>query len=172
MEKKDLVEGDEAPLFKLDSYNSGTINLGSLIGDQKLVLIFSRYFGCPICQVDFRELMTRRSEIEEKGAKIIYITQSSEEKAKEYIEKENINFPVVPSSKDELYADYGLGLMTPETVKQVPLKLKDVQKYGFVHGEYEGNEQQEPGQYVIDEQGIIIHALKGWIDIDKLLSVL
>ncbi|KKM94811.1 hypothetical protein LCGC14_1194600 [marine sediment metagenome] len=172
MEKKDLSKGDEAPLFNLDSYNAGTINLGSLIGDQKLVLIFSRYFGCPICQVDFRELMTRRSEIEEKGAKIIYITQSSEEKAKEVIEKENINFPVILSSKDELYTDYGLGLMSPETVKQIPLKLKDVRKFGFEHGEYEGWEKQGPGQFVIDEQGKIIHALKGWLDIDKLLSVL
>ena len=172
MEKKDLNEGDEAPLFKLDSYNAGSINLASLIGDQKLVLIFSRYFGCPICQVDFKELMTRRSEIEKKGAKIIYITQSSEEKAKEYIEKENITFPVIPSSKDKLYADYGLGLMTPDTVKQIPLKLKDVRKYGFEHGEYEGWEKQGPGQFIINEQGKIIHALKGWLDIDKLLSVL
>ena len=172
MEKKDLSKGDEAPLFNLDSYNAGKINLGRLIGDQKLVLIFSRYFGCPICQVDFKELMTRRSEIEEKGAKIIYITQSSEEKAEEFIEKENINFPVIPSSKDELYTDYGLGLMTPETVKQIPLKLKDVRKFGFEHGEYEGWEKQGPGQFVIDEQGKIIHALKGWLDIDKILSVL
>ena len=172
MEKKDLSEGDEAPLFTLDSYNAGTINLASIIGDQKLVLIFSRYWGCPICQVDFKELMTRRSEIEAKGARILYITQSGEKIAREYIEKEKIDFPVIPSSKDELYADYGLGLMTPETVKQIPLKLKDVMKYGFKHGEYEGWEKQGPGQFVINEQGKIIHALKGWLDIDKLLSVL
>ena len=37
MDKKDLLEGDEAPLFKLDSYNAGTIDSGSLIGDQKIV---------------------------------------------------------------------------------------------------------------------------------------
>jgi len=172
MEKKDLSEGDEAPLFTLDSYNAGTINLANIIGDQKLVLIFSRYWGCPICQVDFKELMTRRSEIEAKGARILYITQSGEKIAREYIEKEKIDFPVIPSSKDELYADYGLGLMTPETVKQIPLKLKDVMKYGFKHGEYEGWEKQGPGQFIINEQGKIIHALKGWLDIDKLLSAL
>ena len=131
MENKNLSEGDKAPLFKLDSYNAGSIDLGSLIGDQKIVLIFSRYFGCPICQVDFKDFMDRKSEIEEKGAKIIYITQSSEAKAREYIQEENIEFPIIPSSKDELYADYGLELMNPETVKQIPLKLKDVQKYGF-----------------------------------------
>jgi len=171
MEKKDITEGDKAPLFTLDSYNAGSINLAELRG-QKIVLIFSRYFGCPICQSDLKNLMERKSEIEEKGVKILYITQSGEKIASEYIEQKKIDFPVIPSSKDELYTDYGLGLMTSEAVKQIPLKLKDVKKYGFNHGEYEGWEKQGPGQFVIDEQGKIIHASKGWLNIDSLLSVL
>ena len=171
MEKKDITEGDQAPSFMLDSYNAGSINLAELRG-QKIVLIFSRYFGCPICQSDLKNLMERKSEIEEKGVKILYITQSGEKIAIECIEQKKIDFPVIPSSKDELYADYGLGLMTSEAVKQIPLKLKDVKEYGFKHGEYEGWEKQGPGQFVIDEQGKIIHASKGWLNIDSLLSVL
>jgi len=172
MEKKDIKEGDKALLFKLESFNAGEIDLAELLGKQKIVLIFSRYFGCPICLVDLNTLMKRKSEIQGKGAKILYITQSGEVVAKKYIEKEKIDFPVIPSSKDELYAKYGLGVMTNEAVKQIPAKLKDVKKYGFEHGEYEGWEKQGPGQFVIDEQGIIIHALKGWLDIDNLLAVL
>ena len=49
-----------------------------------------RDFGCTICQVDLKELMNRKTEIEEKGAKILYITQSGEKIANEYIKKENI----------------------------------------------------------------------------------
>lgn len=172
MEKKELTEGSEAPLFKLNSYNAGKIDLGSLIGDQKIVLIFSRYFGCPICQVDLKELLKRKAEIEGKDAKILYITQSGEKIAREYIDNEKIDFPVIPSSKDELYAEYGLGLMTSEAVNLIPQKLKEVQKHGFKHGEYEGWEKQGPGQFVIDENGVIIHALKGWLNIDSLLSVI
>jgi peroxiredoxin len=171
MELKDINEGDKAPLFTLNSYNAGQINLEELRG-QKIVLIFSRYFGCPICQSDLKILMESESKIEDKGAKIIYITQSGEKIAKEFIKKETITFPVIPSSKDELYATYGLGLMIPESVKQIPNKLKDVMKYGFKHGEYEGWEKQGPGQFVINEQGITIHALKGWLDVDKIVAVL
>lgn len=171
MEKIEINEGDSAPLFKLESYNAGMIDLAELRKD-KIVLIFSRYFGCPICQSDLKALLERKSEIEAKGVKILYITQSGEKVAKEYIEKEKIDFPVIPSSKDELYAEYGLGLMTSEAVKQIPLKLKDVRKYGFEHGEYEGWEKQGPGQFVIDEDGKIIHAQKGWLDVDSLLVVL
>jgi len=172
MGKKNIEEGDKAPLFKLKSFNAGTINLAEFIGDQKIVLIFSRYFGCPICQLDLKTLLERKHEIEEKGAKILYITQSGEKVAKEYIEKEKINFPIISSSKDELYADYDLGLMTKEAVSQIPVKIKEVRKFGFEHGEYEGWEKQSPGQFVVDEQGKVIHALKGWLDIDKLLAVL
>ena len=172
MEKKEINEGDKAIFFKLDSYNAGIIDLEEIIGDQKIVLIFSRYFGCPICQSDLKIIMERKSEIEAKGARILYITQSGEKIAKEFIENEKIDFPVIPSTKDELYAEWGLGLMTSEAVKQIPLKLKDVRKYGLEHGEYEGWEKQGPGQFIIDEQGKIIHAKKGWIDIDSLLSVL
>ena len=62
--------------------------------------------------------------------------------------------------------------MTSEVVKQISLKLKDVRKYGFEHGEYEGWEKQGPGQFVIDEDGKVIHAQKGWLDVDSLLAVL
>ena len=134
MEKKDITEGNNAPLFKLNSYNAGEIDLAKFKG-KKVVLLFSRYFGCPICQSDLKNLMERKSEIEEKGVKILYITQSGEKIASEYIEQKKIDFPVIPSSKDELYTDYGLG-------------------------------------FVIDEQGKIIHASKGWLNIDSLLSVL
>ncbi|GAG93772.1 unnamed protein product, partial [marine sediment metagenome] len=129
MGKNEINEGDSAPLFKLESYNAGMIDLAELRKD-KIILIFSRYFGCPICQSDLKTLLERKSEIEAKGVKILYITQSGEKVAKEYIEKEKIDFPVIPSSKDELYAEYGLGIMTKEVVSQIPSKLKDVRKYG------------------------------------------
>jgi peroxiredoxin len=167
----ELKEGDKAPMFTLDSFNAGTIELAELKG-QKVVIIFSRYFGCPICLVDFSTLMKRKAEIEEKGVKILYITQSGEKIANEFIRKENIDFPVIPSSKDELYTDYGLNLMTSNSFTKIKEKLNEAKELGIEHGEYEGWEKQGPGQFVINEEGTIIHALKGWLDVDSILSVL
>ncbi|MFX1392591.1 MAG: peroxiredoxin-like family protein [Promethearchaeota archaeon] len=172
MSINEIRVGDKAPLFKIDSYNAGTIDLAEEIGKQKIVLIFSRYFGCPICQLDLNELLDRLSEIENKGVKLLYITQSGEKVAKEFIESKNINFPVIPSSKKELYKDYGLGIMTTEAVQQVRSKFKESLKAGIEHGEYEGWEKQGPGQFVIDTNGAIIHAKQGWLDIDAILEVL
>lgn len=168
----EIKVGDKAPLFKLDSYNAGTINLAEEIGKQKIVIIFSRYFGCPICHLDLNGLLARLFEIIHKGTKLLYITQSGEKVAKEFIEKKNIRFPVIPSSKDELYKDYGLGMMTSEAIKQVRSKLKETLKAGIEHGEYEGWEQQGPGQFVVNTDGTLIHAKQGWLDIEAILEVL
>ncbi len=172
MGENELNVGNKAPLFKLDSYNAGTIDLADIIGKQKIVLIFSRYFGCPICHLDLNTLLERLSEIENKGAKILYITQSGEKVAKEFIKQKKIEFPVIPSSKDELYKDYGLGIMTTEAVKQVRSKVKAAFAAGIEHGEYEGWEKQCPAQFVIDTDGKIIHAKKDWLDIDGILEAL
>ncbi len=172
MGKNKLNIGDRAPIFKLDSYNAGIIDLAALIGTQKIVLIFSRYFGCPICQLDLNILLEDAHRIKEKNAILLYITQSGEKVAKEYIEKYNIDFPVIYSSKDELYNDYGLGLMNPGAVLEVRSKLKEATKLGIQHGEYEGWEKQGPGQFVIDKNGNIIHERKGWLLISEILEVL
>lgn len=164
--------GDKAPLFKIDSYNAGIIDLSDLIGKQKIILIFSRYFGCPICHLDLKNLLERKSEIEAKDAKILYISQSGEKIAKQFIEEKKITFPVIPSSKNELYNDYGLGIMGMEAVKQVRDKFKEAIKFGIKHGEYEGWEKQSPGQFIINSKGVIIHEKLGWLDIDALLKVL
>ena len=167
--------GDKAPVFKAESYNAGIVDLEELIGKQKVVLIFSRYFGCPICQLDSKELIERLHEIEEKGANVLYITQSSKKIAEEMIEKRNISFPVIPSPQEDkktftFYKEYGLGMMSMGAVTKVPGKLKAAKKEGIEHGEYEGWEKQSPGQFIIDEEGKIIHAQKGWLDIDKILE--
>lgn len=171
MGNNEIKVGDKAPLFKLDSFNAGIIDLEELMGKQKIVLIFSRYFGCPICHLDLNMLIERLPEIENKDAKILYITQSGEKVAKEFIEQKKIDFPVIPSSKDELYKEYGLGMMTPEAIKEVRGKFKESIKAGIEHGEYEGWEKQGPGQFVIAD-GTIIHAKQGWLNLDNILEVL
>lgn len=47
--------GEEAPDFSVDSVNLGKITLKEYRG-RNLLLIFSRYFGCPVCQLEFDEL--------------------------------------------------------------------------------------------------------------------
>jgi len=172
MNKNKLKVGDKAPLFEKDSYNAGRISLTQFIGKQKVVLIFSRYFGCPICQLDLNILLENVPKIREKGAKLIYITQSGEKVANEYIKRYSIDFPVVFSAKEDLYAEYGLGMMNAATFSKVRGRLKEAKSQGIEHGDYEGWEKQGPGQFVIDEAGKIVHAEKGWLKLPEIFAIL
>ena len=62
--------GDYAPDFTLDSVNVGIVSLSGYLG-KKVVIIFGRYFGCPVCQLDFDELLQYKDGIREY-AEIIY----------------------------------------------------------------------------------------------------
>ena len=68
--------------------------------------------------------------------------------------------------------EYGLGMMSAGTFTKVRGRLKDAKTQGIEHGEYEGWEKQEPGQFVVDERGDIIHAEKGWLFLPGILEVL
>jgi len=172
MEKKKIKIGDKAPTFKLDSFNAGIIDLSELIGKQMIFLIFSRYFGCSGSQFDLKKLINRYPEIEEEGGKILYITQSGEKIANEFIERKKIEFSVIPSSKDELYKEYGLGMASDETWAEFQKNKKEIAKLGIKHLEYEGWEEQEPGQFLIDKDGEVVYKKKGWLDINSFIEVL
>ena len=172
MSPKRVKVGEEAPTFSMKSYNKGNIDLQQILKEnpnKKLVLIFSRYFGCPICQLDTQEVLNVKEDIREKNGMILLVTQSGSEIAEKKIKELGIDFPVIPSTPEELYADYGLGLMTLSTTIQIPKRLIKAKKAGFEHGAYEGKESQCPGQFIINSSGKVIHAKKGWFDPESLL---
>ena len=97
-----IQAGDYAPDFNLESVNIGTVSLSRYRGKQVLI-IFGRYFGCPACQSDFDELLEYKDKIK-KFADIVYFTQSSPKSTENYIKEYEVDFPVVPDSKEEKYA--------------------------------------------------------------------
>ena len=63
-------------------------------------------------------------------------------------------------------------MMTTEAITQVHIKLKEASKLGIEHGDYEGWEKQGPGQFVIGEDGNILHERKGWLLLPEIFAVL
>ena len=163
--------GDSAPKFSMESVNSGTVSLSDY-GGRKVVLVFGRYFGCPVCQVDFDTLYEMSGKTDEP---IIYFTQSLEGSARKYIEGYNVKFPVVSVPKTsgyQLYKDYGVGMMGFNTMLGILRKAGEARKKGKVHGDYEGRESQSPADFVVDEKGKVIWVNRGLFDAEKLLNFL
>jgi len=165
--------GDLAPEFSLESVNMGTVSLKDYEG-KRLVIIFGRYFGCPVCQLDFDELLKHREMIKEY-AELVYFTQSSLESARGYISEYMVDFPVIPVSKEEdykIYRDYDVGNMGPSTLFNIFKRAREAKKAGKLHGAYEGRETQSPADFVVDEEGRIIWANRGMLNLEKLLIFL
>jgi len=163
--------GDSAPGFSMGSVNKGKIELSSYSGES-LVLVFGRYFGCPVCQDDFDALIELSGKTD---VPIIYFTQSLEGSARKYIEGYEVDFPVIPVPKSDgykIYKDYGVGMMGIGTMLGILRRAGEAKKKGKIHGDYEGRETQSPADFVIDSDGKITRANRGLFDADALLEFL
>ena len=169
-----LSVGDQAPGFELESIDGERVSLNGFRG-RVLVIIFGRYFGCPVCQLDFDDLCTNIYKIREK-AELIYFTQSSLDSASDYCSSSKPGFPVIPVPKTggryKVYDDYGVGNMGLGTTVGILKRVGEAKKAGKVHGAYEGRETQSPAYFIVDETGKIIWAHRGLFDVDKLLVFL
>ncbi len=163
-----LKQGDAAPDFTAESVNMGTVNLRDHRGGYVL-LIFSRYFGCPVCQLEFDELLQYKKA--HPGLKLIYVNQSLPASARAYIEGRGVDFPVVTAEKKgdayPLYALFGVGRFGPRSAIEVLLKGRRARAAGKSHGPYEGIETQCPAQFHIDAEGKISSAHYGLLDLNK-----
>lgn len=167
-----LKPGDTAPEFSLDSVNMGRVTLGEYKG-RRVLLVFGRYFGCPVCQYDFDQLIRFRRET---GIDVIYMVQSRPESAAEYISGLGVDFPVVAVPVEDgrygVYDAYGVGALGPASVIQIFRRARDARKAGKVHGPYEGRETQSPADFVVDVDGVILRAHVGLFDPGELAAFL
>jgi len=167
-----LRPGDRAPDFDLDSVNMGRVTLGDYRG-RRLLLVFGRYFGCPVCQFDFDQLIGFRRET---GIDVLYMVQSKPESAREYIAGRGVDFPVVPVPREgdryRVYDAYGVGSLGPGAILRMFRRARDARRAGKVHGPYEGLETQSPADFVIDGDGTILRAHVGLFEPEELAAFL
>jgi len=163
--------GDNAPGFSINSVNKGHIELSDYSGTN-LVLVFGRYFGCPVCQDDFDQLIELSGKTD---VPIVYFTQSLEGSARKYLEGYTVDFPVIPVPNKngyQIYKDYGVGMMGFNTMLGILRRAGEVKAKGKVHGDYEGRETQSPADFVIDGDGKITHVNRGLFNAEAILEFL
>ena len=164
---KGLTNGDPAPPLKGTSVTDGAeVDLQAMT-EKNTIVIFSRYFGCPVCQAEFDKLCAQKDKILEK-ASIIYVTQSSETSAKAFLEKKGgVDFPVIcDTSPHSLYKAWQIGNVTINMLGKMAKEAK-----GYKHGPKEGNEKQSPADFIVDTKGKIILANYGLLDVDGILEM-
>nr|MDO8114857.1 peroxiredoxin-like family protein [Candidatus Sigynarchaeota archaeon] len=166
-----LEIGIEAPDLKGSSVTkTGDFDLKKSMKAKPVVVVFSRYFGCPACQADFDELVEVKDKLAKK-ATIVYITQSTKSSAEKFLsDKKGVDFSILcdPEKPYPLYKAWGVGKVGISTL---PKLIKKAKASKHEHGPKEGDEAQSPADFVVGTDGKLVYVNYSLLDIGKLLEL-
>ncbi len=158
-----LKAGDKAPLFRFTDSDGRERDLAEFIGDGRSVaLIFLRYAGCPICQLDAARLGRSAAAFDERGAALVMVTQSSVPNLRGLAGLAP-GAVLVSDPTGGIYRLYGVGVggLPEYAAKPVLARAREAASAGFAHGPREGQERQLPAAFVIGADGTLLYARYG-----------
>lgn len=104
----ELVQGQEAPDFTLESDDRGEVSLSDLLEDGKLVLYFypkAMTKGCTKQATDFRDNL---DTFQENGWQVVGVSPDEPERLAKFREKEDLNFTLLSDPDHEVAKEYGV----------------------------------------------------------------
>ena len=172
------------PVFDFaTAYEDGLNSKDVLKG--RTVFWFLRYIGCTVCRYDVHLLQERYDEFLRKGAQVFVVMQSDREHVVNDLESTGTKLPfsIICDPEQKIYGL--LEILPAESMEALTEGVRDqlkekggkARELGFTHGDYEGNEQQLPALFVVNEEGIVeyAHYAKNIMDmplIDDVLAIL
>jgi peroxiredoxin len=175
-----IIENQRMETFSFDTPFEKGLDLAGEAAGKKTVLLFLRYFGCTLCRLDMHFLREKYGEITAAGGQVFVVLQSDPVLVARETSADPFPFKIICDPHQELYCRFDikparskLGLAGGKTLA----KMVRLKKYGFAHGEYEGDELQLPACFVLDKTLTIryAHYAKNLADIpgpDELVSIL
>ncbi len=173
-----IQKGTTFPDFTITTHMGESRQFAEITAQhKKTVLLFLRYYGCTICQLDLQAYAKRYAEFTAKEAEVIIVLQSTPE----IVRKGGMKIPYTVACDPDmtLYRQFEvspakgkLGLVSLKAIQ----KVRAAKKAGCVHGKSEGEELQLPATFVVDRSGVVIysHYAKNVADIpsiDHLLGI-
>lgn len=149
----------------------------------KTVFWVLRYIGCPVCRLDVALIKKRYGEFQKRGAQVFVVMQSDGEHVREALKDEPLPFEIICDTDMKFYETLmiepakSMDALAGKRLPELQEKGKLAEEYGFERGDYEGNEQQLPALFIVNQEGIITYAhyAKELIDmpgIDEVLNLL
>ena len=101
--------GARMPPFSLPDENGDMVSLASLLQHGPVVISFNRGHWCPYCKLDLRALAAVNTKIRALGAQVVSIMPDSARFTADYVEDNDLPFPVL--SDVDLGYSLSLGLI-------------------------------------------------------------
>lgn len=146
--------GDTMPDAVVDTVERKGVSLASLVGDTPTMLLFLRYSGCTLCQLDMHRLKVGYEQVRSAGGQVAVVLQSDADRLRTEVEKEPFPFSIICDPQKSLYDEFAVWPAVNATELMGPGLMEKVQaaaEAGLVHGAYEGDELQLPAAFVLDK---------------------
>lgn len=133
---------------------------------KRVLLSFSRYTGCPICNLHVHDLLKRLDDFDKNNLVVVFISESSATTIKNYIENENLPFFFVSDPEQTLYNAYAVEKSWRKfikwglTIKGLYKAIKGFSKY-HKFSSMKGSMNRVEAEFLINENGIIEKAHYG-----------
>lgn len=160
-----LKLGQQMPEFVFNTPFEKGLSFLEVANGKKTGLVFLRYYGCSLCQLDMGYFAEEYSKIAATGGQLLIVIQSDPDRLADELKKPNA-FPyrIVCDPQQVLYEQFSIKpagsreeMAGPNTMD----KIKRAKDAGYQHGDYEGEELQLPAAFIVDENGIVRYAHYG-----------
>ncbi len=160
-----LEAGEVLPDFTFDTpFEQGQSILETAGRARRTAILFLRYYGCALCQLDIRQLARNYGRLAAGGGQILVVLQSDRETISTQIHKDTLPFDIICDPDQSLYRRFGIrGAqdMMAMVDGRAYTKMTKAAAAGYEHGKYEGNELQLPAALVVEPDGRITYAHYG-----------
>jgi peroxiredoxin len=160
-----LQVGDQAPDFALQDSTGATVQLSDFWNHKPALLLFWRHFGCGCGIERAKRLQNEYSDYINLGANVVIIGQGEPERTAAYIQRHKLPGPVLCDPTYKVYQAFDLLEGKPsQIVYDAPDELLqcDIDAGAMLQKSRHGTERatvdnpwQLPGEFVLDESGVI-----------------
>jgi thioredoxin-dependent peroxiredoxin len=158
-----LAIGDKAPDFRFLTPWDDEADFYNAVGDKPAVLIFLRYYGCPVCRMEMTRIKQEIDLIRQKQGRVFVALQSSPQTLASLIDREYWPFTVLCDPQGKIFQLYGAesgGIIKYLHPAGLIAAIKAISQ-GFQHGKFEGKETQLPAAFVLSADKVIRFAHYG-----------
>ncbi|MBU2549724.1 MAG: redoxin domain-containing protein [Proteobacteria bacterium] len=157
-----LQPGDAAPDFIFQTPWSGPQRFHETAAGKPSLLLFLRYLGCPVCQMEMARLKAGIHLFEAEQAGVFVVLQSMPETVAASANEADWPFTIVCDPEGDIFSRYGVapGGLRYLHPAGMAAAIKATVK-GFRHGRFEGKETQLPAVFGIDPKHRIISLYYG-----------
>ena len=153
-----------APVFTIKDVNDIPVNLENYKG-KKVMLIFYRNVGCPVCNLRFHELQEQAIFFKSKELIMLAVYESTSDNMKKYLEGENYYATMIPNSDQSLYKLYEVEQSRGKIMKGMfhgaVGKMNKGKSLFKTKIKQDGNFNRLGAEFLIDENGNIHTAYYG-----------